>query len=98
MDLFLLVLVLPVAIACVRGECLGAPGFMTWNMEAGVELGLSGLGAVQKPTAVPAEVWLFKNAPKSLKAPFGTSGWELSRRVPAEGAAAPRIPGCGIWE
>lgn len=57
---------------------------MTLSIEAGLELGLNGLGAVQKPqTAAPAEVWLFKNAPKSLKARLGPSpgsGWELSRQ------------------
>lgn len=92
--LFLLV-ILRVAIACVN-----VPGFVTLSIEARVELGLNGLAAAQKPTAVPAEVWLFKNLPKSLKAPLGTSpwsGWELSRQVPAEGAAAPPAPGCGIW-
>lgn len=70
---------------------------MTLSIEARVELGLTGLGAVQKPTAGSAEVWQFKNSPESLKAPFG-SGWELSRQVPAEGAAAPPAPGCGVRE
>lgn len=73
---------------------------MTLSKETGVELGLNGLGAVQKPTEVPAEGCLIKSPPKSLKAPFGTScwsGWELSCEVPAGGAAAPRAPGCGIW-
>lgn len=72
---------------------------MTLSIEARVELGLTGLGAVQKPTAGLAEVWQFKNSSESLKAPFGTrhwSGWELSRQVPAEGAAAPPAPGCGV--
>lgn len=40
---------------------------MTLSIEAGVELGLNGLGAVQKPTEVPAEGCLIKSPPKASK-------------------------------
>lgn len=40
---------------------------MTLSIEARVELGLTGLGAVQKPTAGSAEVWQFKSSSESLK-------------------------------
>lgn len=40
---------------------------MTSSVEAGVELGLKGLRAVQKPTAGPAEFWLFKRPRKASK-------------------------------
>lgn len=91
MDLFFFFLlgILPSPMEC---HFLKHPVLMTLSIEAGGE---NGLRAVQKPTAVPAEVWLCKNAPKRLRAALGSSsrsGRELKGivpEIPAEGAAAP---------